>query len=333
MAPKRPTDRHPVSRRLRGGAGWAVKLTLTFAVSYFLFASLRVSWGEIGALEPKDWWPRPIPLVASFSVVLGVFAYLVGLWALMVAGLGGPRLRLGEAFRIFFIANLGRYIPGKVWQLAGLAYLAGKRGVSLRVASSAAVLGQVYSLGAAACVATAGLMLGPMSGLPRGLLPAALALAGLVVVVTTVPPVLRYILIWVFKLGRSTETPPEIDTLFGVRWLLLYVPGWLGYGLAFGLLWKAIPALADVSWGAAIGGFAGAYFLGYAALFAPAGVGVREGALSVWLAPWLGGAAAAVLAVMARLWMTIAELMPVAWIAIQEGVHRLGGSTETGDHA
>lgn len=318
---------------MKGGAGWAVKLALTVAVSYFLFASLRLSWGEIAALEAKDWWPRPVPLVASFAVLLGVFAYLVGLWAFMVSSLGGPRLRLGEAFRIFFIANLGRYIPGKVWQLAGLTYLAGKRGVSFPVASSAAVLGQVYSLGAAACVAAAVLTLGPLSGLPRGLLPAALALAGLVIVVTTVPPILRYILLWVFRLGRSGETPPEVDTLFGVRWLLLYVPGWLGYGLAFGLLWASIPALAGVNWGAAIGGFAGAYFLGYAALFAPAGVGVREGALSVWLAPWLGGAAAAVLAVMARLWMTLGELMPVAWIAIREGVRRLGGSAETRDHA
>ena len=26
--------------------------------------------------------------------------------------------------RVFMVANLGRYVPGKIWQIAGLAYLA-----------------------------------------------------------------------------------------------------------------------------------------------------------------------------------------------------------------
>lgn len=308
-------------------------MALTLGVTYFLFRSLRLSWSEIAALEPKEWTPRPLPFAASFALLLGVFGYMVGLWALMVSGLGGPRLSLAQAFRIFFIANLGRYLPGKVWQLAGLTYLAGKRGVSVPVASSAAVLGQIFSLGAAACVAACGLAVAPLTDLPRGLLPGAVALMGLLVVLTTVPPVLRSMLILAFKLGRSAEAPPDVGPWFGLRWLGLYLPGWIGYGLAFGLLWASFPALAGVSWAVAVGGFAGAYFLGYAALFAPAGVGVREGALSVWLAPWLGGASAAILAVTARLWMTLGELVPVGWMAVAEGIRRLRRGSETRDHA
>ena len=329
-----PPDGHrSVPPRLKRGVGWAVKVALTLAVTYFLFRSLSLSWSEVAALEPREWRPRPLPLAASFALLLSIFGYLVGLWARMVSNLGGPRLSLAQAFRIFFVANLGRYVPGKVWQLAGLTYLAGKRGVSFPVASSAAILGQVYSLGAAACVAALGLAVRPMTGLPRGLLPGALALAGLVVVLTTVPPVLRSMLLLAFRLGRSAEPPPEVDSWFGLRWLGLHLPGWLGYGAAFGLLWASFPALADVRWSAAVGGFAGAYFLGYAALFAPAGVGVREGALSVLLAPWLGGAPAAVLAMMARLWMTVGEIIPLVWMAGAEGIRRFRGGSETRDHA
>jgi hypothetical protein len=314
-------------------AGWAAKLALTLAVTYFLFRSLHLSWSEIAALEPRDWKPRPLPLTASFALLLAVFGYLVALWALMVSSLGGPRLRLDTAFRIFFLANLGRYSPGKVWQLAGLTYLAGKAGVTFPVASSSAILGQVFSLGAAACVAAVGIAVSPVPDLPSGLLPGALGLAALVVLLTTVPPVLRYMLLFAFKLGRSSEPLPEVGPWFGVRWMALYLPAWLAYGLAFGLLWSSLPALSQVNWSAAVGGFAGAYFLGYAALFAPAGVGVREGALSLWLAPWLGGAAAAVLAVMARLWMTVGEIIPVIGIGVREGLGRLRGGRETRDHA
>lgn len=319
--------------RLNRGVGWVVKLAFTAAVTYFLFRSLSVSWGEISALAPEDWRPRPLPLVASFALLLGVFGYLVALWARLVHSLGGPRLGLAEALRIFFIANLGRYVPGKVWQLAGLAYLAGKRGVSFPVASSAAILGQVYSLGAAACVAALGFALGPVTGVPRGVLPGGVALAVLIVGLTTIPPILRLILLLAFKLGRSVEPPPEVGPWFGLRWLSLYLPGWVGYGLAFGLLWAAFPQVTPVVWSAAVAGFAGAYFLGYAALFAPAGVGVREGVMSLLLAPWLGGAAATVLAVIARLWMTVGELLPVVWIAAAGGIGRVRRGVKTRDHA
>jgi uncharacterized membrane protein YbhN (UPF0104 family) len=291
-------------------------LTLTAVVTYFLFRFLRVSWGEVSTLEPERWRPRPLPFVGSLALLLLVFAYLVGLWTVMVRSFGGPAIRLAEAFRIFFIANLGRYVPGKVWQLAGLTYLAGKKGVSIPIASSAAILGQVYSLGAAAVVAAVALSVGKGTALPAGIAPGALALAALAILLTTIPSVLRPILRFGFKLGRSDHAIPEIDSWFGLRWLGLYLPAWVGYGLAFGLLWASFPQLPPVAWPIAVGGFAGAYFLGYAAAFAPAGVGVREGALAILLAPAMGPASATVLAVIARLWMTAAEVVPVLVIAI-----------------
>ncbi len=293
---------------------WGLRVAqfvLTVVVTYFLFRSLRVSWEEVAAVDAAGWRPHPLPLLASFTVLLAVFAYLVGLWSRMVQALGGPLLRLVDAFKIFFIANLGRYIPGKFWQLAGLAYLAQRHGVPLAVASSAAILGQLFSLGAAAAIAVIALGLAGRAEYPRELLPWGLALLAVVAIVTSWPAVLRRGLAFAFRVGQRAGEPPRIEGWFGARWLGLYLPAWLGYGIAFGLLWSAFPALAPVFWPAAVGALAGAYFLGYAAIFAPAGIGVREGALALLLAPWLGAPAAAVLAVTARLWMTAAELLPV----------------------
>jgi uncharacterized membrane protein YbhN (UPF0104 family) len=301
-----------VNAALKRGAGWVLRVALTVAVTYFLFRSLRISWSEIAALDAQSWRPRPVPLVASFGVLLVVLVFTVRLWLGMVRSLGGPRLALADAVRVFYLANLGRYVPGKVWQLAGLAYLAGKRGVSLPVATSSAVLGQIFSLGAAATVAALGLVLGVGSGYPREVVPWAVALLVLVAVGTLVPAALRLGLRIAFRLAGRGQEAPEIDGWFGARWLALYLPVWLGYGVAFGLLWASFPALGPVFWPGAIGGFAAAYFLGYAALFAPAGVGVREGAMAVLLAPWAGAAAAAVLAVIARIWMTVGELVPLS---------------------
>jgi len=274
-----------------------------------------------------------LPLIASFGVVLAVFAYLVALWSLMVRSLGGPRLGLLDSMKIFFVANLGRYLPGKVWQLAGLTYLAGKRGVTLPVASSAAVLGQIFALGAAVTLAGLALATGATGRVPSQLAPWALFLVALIAIATMVPATLRLSLRIAFKIGGKALDVPRVDPWFGPRWLGLYLIAWLGYGLAFGLLWLSFRELPPASWPAAVGSFAGAYFLGYAAVFAPAGVGVREGAMAVLLSPSMGAADAAVIAVMARLWMTVAELAPLVLIAGGGVLGLLGQGSTTRDDA
>jgi hypothetical protein len=57
-----------------------------------------------------------------------------------------------------------------------------------------------------------------------------------------------------------------------------------------------------------------AYVAGYVVLFAPAGAGIREGMLVVFLGPILG-TGAAVVAILARLWTTVVELLPALVLA------------------
>jgi uncharacterized membrane protein YbhN (UPF0104 family) len=319
-----------VNASLRRWSEWAIKIAVTVAVTYFLFRSLHLSWSEIAAVD-GSWRPRPVPLTASVVALIAVFVYLVALWARMVKSFGGPTLGLWEAGRIFWMANLGRYVPGKVWQLAGLTYLAAKRGVRLPVATSSAVLHQIFALGAAAVVAGLALSLEATRGFPQELVPWALLFVALIALLTAVPSALRFMLRVAFRLGGKGAEAPRISAGFGAGWLALHIPSWVGYGLAFGLLWLTFPTLPGVVWPAAIGGFAAAYFLGYAAIFAPAGVGVREGALAVILAPWIGAAEAAVLAVIARIWMTAAELIPIAVIAALGGFRTLRITTDDND--
>jgi hypothetical protein len=62
--------------------------------------------------------------------------------------------------------------------------------------------------------------------------------------------------------------------------------------------------------------FAAAYVAGYVAVFAPAGLGIREVSLVAFLAPVLAPEPAAALAVVARLWTTGVELLPAALLAL-----------------
>ena len=106
-----------------------------------------------------------------------------------------------------------------------------------------------------------------------------------------------------------------------LRYFGMYLLNWLLYCGAFvffvqGLGFFALDGLTLVSV------YAGAYLLGYAAFFAPAGIGVREGFLIAFLRPELGAGAVGI-AILTRLWMTVVELVPAAGLALWE-VRRRG---------
>jgi uncharacterized membrane protein YbhN (UPF0104 family) len=69
-------------------------------------------------------------------------------------------------------------------------------------------------------------------------------------------------------------------------------------------------------------------------IFAPAGVGVREGFLVAFLTPFFGAGPSAVLALVARVWTTLVELLPAAafwfWRMVRgrEPVNGGGGAGE-----
>jgi len=215
------------------------------------------------------------------------------------------------------VANLGRYVPGKVWQIAGLAYLAKREGVQASVATGAAILGQGLAILAATLVG-----MGTLFGADEfwreigwvGLV-AGVGVSGSVVAVVVIPQVFRRVLGFWFRLTRTD--PPDnglVSGNAGFRWLALYVVNWGIYAAAFWLLylsfgeWRTFLQVGPA--------FAAAYVAGYIAVFAPAGAGIREGVLVVLLQPIMAREAAVVLAVIARLWTTAVELIPALVLAV-----------------
>src|SRR5207247_10638935 len=67
-------------------------------------------------------------LAASVVVVLLTYAIQIESWRRMLRG-WDQRLPYTQAARAWTVANLGRYIPGKVWSVAGLVVLAERAGV------------------------------------------------------------------------------------------------------------------------------------------------------------------------------------------------------------
>jgi hypothetical protein len=283
----------------------AGQLALTVAVTWFIVDRVGLDLAALGGLGAEEWLPDPLLFTAACLLLLTGYFVSASVWGLIVRELGGPAIPAGEAVRLFMIANLGRYVPGKVWQIAGLAALAKGRGVPAGTATAAAVLGQGIALVAAAAIGMGAFLAGPERFRFWGT--AGAVVVGGVIVLVSIPTVFaRLAGLW-FRISR-TETHRELGSLHGLRWLGLYLVGWVLQAGAFWVLSQSLgldgPLVPVAS------AFAAAYVLGYAMIFAPAGLGPREGFLILFLTPHFGATSSGVIAVVARLWTTLVELVP-----------------------
>lgn len=274
----------------------------------------------LGLLAFADRWPEVRRAAAQLSVLAIGAAYLavlVGLgasmlsWRVLLRELGSP-VPLRPAARVFFLGQLGKYLPGSVWSVVGQVELARDLGVPRARSAAAALLALVVALTAGLAIAAGTLPL---------LAPAAAgrfwpALAGVPAAAALLHP--RVLNAGAGRLLRLAGRRPLERQLTGrgvgaaVGWSLL---GWAGYGVQAAALGADLGARGPRALVLALGAFALAWTVGFLVVVAPAGLGVREAALVAGLAPVLPAGPALVVAVVSRALMTLGDLgwAAVAW--------------------
>jgi glycosyltransferase 2 family protein len=267
--------------------------------------SLLRNWTELRS-QPLEWRIEPGWLVLSALLVWAMYALLIVAWRMMLAG-WGQRLDGWTAARIWTVSSLGKYLPGKVWAIAGMALLAQRAGIAAWAATGSAVVLQVLAIGTGAAVAgltgrQAIAAADPRLGAVLGVLIAG-AVAGVALLLW--PAFLRRLLRLAAPDAEARGTPPVAGIAFGI---VANLVAWLGYGLALWLLARGLLPSAGLDPALAIAVFTASYLAGFLALFAPGGIGVREGLFILMLQGPLGIAAATALALASRVLLTITEL-------------------------
>lgn len=236
---------------------------------------------------------------AGAACLAGVAASFA-LWRTVLAGLGSG-LPLRAAARVFFVGQLGKFLPGSVWPVVAQVDLARDFAVPPRASAAAFALFMWVHL-------ATGVGVGAVALAASGGLPGAAALVALPVALTLLPGVLRRVLSWVLRLLRRAPLdamPGSGHLLAAVSWALVM---WAAWGLH--LHWLLGGAGQRVSLLHSTGVFAAAWSAGFVVVPAPAGIGVREAVLVALLAP-SGATAGAALAIAAvsRLLLTLADLI------------------------
>lgn len=287
-----------------------VQLVFLLVALAYTAVQLRNNWNEVKT-SAADLHPNWLWIVASSAVVVATYAFLIQSWRTLIAG-EGSSLRFLVAARIWLIANLGRYIPGKVWSIAALNALAAREGVPGTAAAGAAVLGTLINIGAGfGVVALSGSRL--LTELPSSLrvgsiIGSACFVLGVIALPWILPPAAE----WAAKRFGKSVPPVRIPASNLFVAVTINVLSWFSYGLAFKLFTNAVMPGVSGSVAQFTGVWTASYTLGYLAFFAPGGIGVREAVMTAAMFG-LGMASktdAALIAVTSRLWLSVVEVLP-----------------------
>ncbi len=272
-------------------------------------------------------------LVLASVLWLTSYVQLVHMWSGSLRWWKSRTLPLRPACRVFFLSNLARYIPGAVWQFAGLSALAAEEGASPTAASIGVILMQVATIatGSAIALSAAPRLVAPWVrglGVVGQLVIAVVLIAFLVVVFPRLLPHLRGWLERVLK--RPVPLPSPSPTEFAI-YVLRTALSWVLYGAAFWVFSHAVLGPSGPSIWVAATAYIASYMVGLLAIFAPGGLVVREGALVLCLQPAIGYKRALILAISSRLWLVVLELvatlsvLAIDWVIKARG-HRVPAS-------
>lgn len=289
----------------------AIEIAAAALLLWFAATRLLAQWEQVRAqaasLDPQWGW-----ILLSSVIVLATWTLLIETWRRVVEAWQNS-LTWITAARIWFVSNLWRYVPGKVWQIGAMGVMAQRAGVSPVAATGSALLVNLVSL-----IAGFGVVVATGAGalLPRG---SAAGVAVAVIAIAATP----WMLPRVARLASRATGRAIVLPALPVTGIWIAVVGstlaWLTYGLAFRAL--AAGVLPDAGGLASAGDgnlaqwiavYCFSYLVGYLFLPAPGGLVAREVALVAAMTQLnlATEAQATILAIVSRLWLTVLEVAP-----------------------
>ncbi|MGO2111568.1 MAG: lysylphosphatidylglycerol synthase domain-containing protein [Pseudoclavibacter sp.] len=275
---------------------------LLIALGFGVFAVVSQWAAIVDAISAAKLWTLPIALLLSALFVVSTFEA----WRALMSE-GAPGVGILQMARIFFAAQLGKYVPGGIWNFVAASEL-GKdhdipRSRSVVVMAASILISMATALGLGVIT----VLVGP-AALRDQLWWVALLLP--VFVALLLPRTLNWLIAVLLRrvnrgavnvrLGARSIGRATAWSLLG--WLLAGAQVWmLGVGLGMA---PTLTAMAQ-----SVGAYALAWTVGFLAVFAPAGVGVREAVLALTMEGLVTLGATVAIVLLSRVLLSVVDIV------------------------
>jgi uncharacterized membrane protein YbhN (UPF0104 family) len=272
-------------------------VALGFAV-WFVWANAAQIRAALAQLDPRFLIGA---LVASVVYVL----MTMEAWRQVVRDLG-HRLTFRSSIPLFGISQLGKYIPGGVWNIAAAAELGRAHGIPARHSVAAMTIALLISIVSGTAIGALGFLASPAPIFAQW---GWVFWVALPLVVLLFPPVMNRAIAFGWRIARL-ESLDTRSSLGGLALVTVWsAAGWVVAGASVSLL--AIGMGAPATWltlAQCIGGYALAWVVGFLIVVAPAGAGVRELVLAACLVGTVDEGAVVAIVLISRLLLTGVDL-------------------------
>ncbi|MDN5765304.1 MAG: flippase-like domain-containing protein [Humibacillus sp.] len=249
--------------------------------------------------------------LSTLAAAVGTVLTMLG-WRVLLADLGSD-LHVAPASGVYFVGQLGKYLPGSVWSVLVQADMARGLGVPRRRTAVTGFLAIGFALLAGGLIGlpAASLLLRGGSG-GSGHFDWWVLFAVPIIAVLCVPRLLNAIIAAGLRLLRRPPLEHELSAGAVVRTVVVMVLAWVAFGVHILLLARAVSSDGQLHPDltvASMSGYALSVSLGMLTVVLPAGLGAREGLLTLVLATALPTSAAAAVAITSRFIVTIVDVV------------------------
>ncbi len=300
---------------------WLVGV-ITVALAVWAVAGNRDEVSEaVGRLSPGWVVLATVGTIANASLAAMT-------WRAALADLGS-RAPLTVVGRIFFVGQLGKYLPGSVWPMVMQAELASDHGIARRRSAAATVVGLLIAVAAGLAVVLATLPFVP-DVVPDGFGWTVFLVLPLLILLH--PALLGPLIDRGLKLLRRDPLEQHTSirgTSVAFGWA---VASWISAGVQVWALAVPLGAPGTVrTLALCLGGYALAWAVGFVVVIAPAGAGAREVALAAVLSTVLDAGAVVVVVLISRVLFTVVDVLlagaGLAGLRLRTAVGRAGGTS------
>lgn len=276
---------------------YILNISVLFAVTYFLVINLK----EISAYEYEVNWVRLI-FGFFFTVAAYIISFLIWIQIAASFNLKAPFLLSGKAW---FLAQLGKYVPGKVATL--LVRLDAYKGYSKKKVTVATGVEVIIAFASVCLIIIISIFFSPHD-VPQTLKTAGI-IGTLIFLIMLYPPLIMRLANMILQLFKrdAIEEMPRFGAMF--KLVLEYSIMILVNGLGVYFIYDSIKPVSFDYFMIITAVYYSASLIGLVALFAPAGIGVREGLIFIVLIEFIPKPVVIVGTIVARLVTIIVEIV------------------------
>lgn len=286
------------------------KILFLILVAVFLVRFFYRNYDDFKNLDVRINW-----VVFAVSILF-YFAYkvtLASLWHYITIQ-NQCAIRYRDALSAYLYSILGKYIPGKVFMLLARVPAYKEAGVQVRRVTVCFFLENVCTLLGAAFLFLISLFFFPNELLNEY----KWVTVGLIVLffVCINPRIINFFLKYVEKFTKMQDIQLSISYGQMLKIVLLFILNWLVAGAGFYMLSCSIYPIPASEFFYVAGIYGLSCIIGILAVFAPSGIGVREGIMLVGLRLIMPEEYAMIISIVSRLWQTVAELLLIGIVLV-----------------